>query len=153
MATPSMASGFRKYSSKFNLFFEPAITWDSKNEGLVFRQISDSKTTLAWHISMLITVDLLGLGSSVYVLSDQYFRNHGNLTDSLMIWFFAICDFYAFTLHFLVSFYGKEAVNGWNEMKKWSVKFRNPGKENSGSKRFSNWNVSRNFAVTSGWEH
>ena len=133
MSTETIVSGFNKHFSKFRYISETPIGWDSEKEILIFKDIPGNKWVLVWHFNMIISVDTLGLGSVLYILYDQYFRlmhnqSTMNLTDFFVILFFGMWYLYGLSIHFVICAYGKDAANGWNEMKKFHKKLTDLGK-------------------------
>ncbi|OXA40158.1 hypothetical protein Fcan01_24913 [Folsomia candida] len=113
---------FGEHASKLRFFTECSVQWDGKRECLRFKSPAGNGKVKMWHFSMFLTVDITVAGGLFYTLfhavRSTLTKPYMPLTDALILALLAVLTYYAIVIHVMVALYGKDAVNGWNEILK-----------------------------------
>ena len=116
---------FDEYWCKLEKYFpiqtKCSIGWDPKTRNLVYYAASKNNfRTLFWHFILIIFVELITLPSCVFLLilvCNGIATSTSFLTDIVTLGF-AMCVSIATVFHLIVVSYGKDFVNGWNQLRK-----------------------------------
>lgn len=122
MAPPYVVSSFREHTSKLGFFSECPIQWDKKRECLRYKSPKGNVKVKIWHLNMFISVDSITAGAFVYdifqIVRATPEEPYMPLPIKLILALLGVLSYYVVVIHVMVTLYGKDAVNGWNEMVK-----------------------------------
>ncbi|OXA40151.1 hypothetical protein Fcan01_24914 [Folsomia candida] len=122
MAPPYVTSSFVEHASKLRFFTECPIQWDGIRECLRYKSPVGNVKVQMWHFSMFLTVDTTTSAALLYTLvqagrssSDKPYMP---LPIALIFALLSVLVYYVVVNHVMITLYGKDAVNGWNEIVK-----------------------------------
>ncbi|OXA56432.1 hypothetical protein Fcan01_08884 [Folsomia candida] len=121
MAPFYVSSSFGEHASKLRFFTECPIQWDGKRESLRYKSPAGNVKVQLWHFSMFLTVDTTTAAALMYTLV-QAGRSSSDkpaympLPIALIFALLSVLVYYVIVNHVMITLYGKDAVNGWNEI-------------------------------------
>lgn len=122
MAPFYVTSSLAEYTAKLGFFSECPIQWDRKQECLRYKSTRRNAKVKMWHFNLFLTVDTIASGAFVYDIFQIVRSTPENpyipLPVMLIMALLGVLTFYVVVNHVMITLYGKDAVNGWNEMVK-----------------------------------
>lgn len=121
MAPPYVTSSFREHAKWLGFFSECPILWDPEREFLRYRPTAGNRWVKMWHVDLFISVDTV-IGAAFVYIAFQILR-YGSEKPYMPLeleLILALLGFITYVIvnHVMVALYGKDAVNGFNEIMK-----------------------------------
>lgn len=120
MSWDNIATAFTKYSKIFGTSPSTSpMSWDSRRQELHWESCHKSpkrKSIMLWHFNYIFGVHFAYTLSTVYFLVQQLF-GYGpkkELLNVIYLLLIGILNWFGSVLHVMITLYGRDAVNGWN---------------------------------------